>query len=218
MMPVTVHIRRGTERFAEREPGRLTRHSFAFGAAYDPENLRFGPMVCHDDHLLADGKGFDAHRHSGLVIVSYVVSGVLAHTDADGTREVRPGQLAVLRTGDGAEHAEHAAAPQTRFVQMWFADDEPAGAAPTYEVLDAAEVRPHPDVVLTVHQLDAGEALALPAAPLLHAYVARGALLRSSLAEPLAEGDAFRFTDEPPHEVVAGVPSTLLVAALGQCG
>ena len=39
----------------------------------------------------------------------------------------------------------------------------------------------------------------------------RGALLRSSLAEPLADGDAFRITDQPGLEVTAGVPTELLV-------
>jgi hypothetical protein len=41
--------------------------------------------------------------------------------------------------------------------------------------------------------------------------VSRGALLRSSLAEPLQDGDAFLFTAEPAHELTAGVPTELLV-------
>ena len=55
----------------------------------------------------------------------------------------------------------------------------------------------------------------LPAAPLLHAYVVTGALLRSSLAEPLSAGDAFEMTDEGAHEVAAGVPTELLVWTFG---
>ena len=55
----------------------------------------------------------------------------------------------------------------------------------------------------------------LPAAPLLHAFVVSGALLRSSLAEPLSAGDAFGMTDEPEHEVTAGVPTELLVWTFG---
>ena len=45
----------------------------------------------------------------------------------------------------------------------------------------------------------------------MHCFVARGALLRSSLAEPLEAGDAFCFTDEPAHEVTPAVDSELLV-------
>ena len=66
-----------------------------------------------------------------------------------------------------------------------------------------------------VARLAAGESVVLPAAPRLHAYVASGALLRSSLAEPLQDGDAYCFVNEPAHEVTAGVPTELLVWTFG---
>ena len=53
--------------------------------------------------------------------------------------------------------------------------------------------------------------MTLPAAPRVHAFVATGALVRSSLAEPLQAGDAFLLTGEPAHEVTAGVSTDLLV-------
>lgn len=194
----------------ERSPGRLSRHSFAFGSAYDADNLRFGPMVCHDDHLLGDGQGFETHRHSGLVIVTYVVSGALAHTGPGGSHTVPAGSLAVLRTGDGVEHSEVAAAPQTRFVQVWLADDS-GDDRTSYDVVTGDSVEPLPGARLVRLRASDGGTITIPSAPLVHAYVARGALLRSSLAEPLQEGDAYRFTDEPAHEVTAGVDSELLV-------
>jgi redox-sensitive bicupin YhaK (pirin superfamily) len=212
MMPVSTEIRRGTARFVEREPGRRTFHSLAFGSSYDADNLRFGPMVCHDDHLLGVGRGFENHRHSDLVVVTYVVSGALAHTGPEGTTRVGAGSLAVLHTGAGVEHSEVAAAPQTRFVQVWLTpptSDEPV--APSYAVVDGDTVEPVPGARLSVLRVPAGATGVIPPAPLTHVYVARGALLRSSLAEPLQEGDAFRFTDEPALEVVAGVDSELLV-------
>ena len=70
---------------------------------------------------------------------------------------------------------------------------------------------PQPGAVLYLAALGAGVPLVLPAAPLLHAYVVTGALLRSSLAEPLSAGDAFEMTEEAAHEVAAGVPTELLV-------
>lgn len=209
MMPVSSEIRRGTDRFVRREPGRITRHSLAFGDSYDADNLRFGPMVCHDDHLLATGQGFDTHRHSDLVIVTYVVSGALEHTGPEGTTRVEAGSLAVLRTGSGVEHSEVAAAPQTRFVQVWLTDDEPP-AEPSYDVVAGDDVEPLPGARLQVIRVAGGQVATLPAGTLSHVYVARGALLRSSLAEPLQEGDAYRFTDEPSHEVTAGVDTVLL--------
>ena len=56
-----------------------------------------------------------------------------------------------------------------------------------------------------------GETLTLPDDPLQHVYVTRGALLRSSLAEPLADGDSFRITDQPGLEITAGILTELLV-------
>ena len=69
----------------EREQGRRTQHGLSFGAHYDPEWLSFGPMVCHDDHLLGSGRGFEEHAHADLEIVTYVVSGSLVHADSLGT-------------------------------------------------------------------------------------------------------------------------------------
>jgi redox-sensitive bicupin YhaK (pirin superfamily) len=201
----------------ERLAGRLTAHGFSFGSTYDPDHVRFGPMVCHDDHLLRAGEGFPPHDHAGLVIVTWVLSGALAHTGPSGAARVEPGQVAVLRTGDGVTHSEVADAPQTRFVQVWLtasAPEEPsyAVATPPLETGALVEVaEPLPGAVFSVARLDGGQTLEVPSAPLTHVFVGRGALLRSSLAEPLQDGDAFLFTDEPAHEVTAGVPTELLV-------
>ncbi|WP_169576561.1 pirin family protein [Nocardioides halotolerans] len=217
---MAVEIRRGTDRFVERLPGRLTLHAFSFGSSYDADHVRFGPMVCHDDHLLRVGEGFAPHEHADLSIVTWVVSGALDHDGPTGAARVEPGQVAVLRTGRGVTHAEVAAAPQTRFVQVWLAASDEAGpSAPTYDVLTpeltpgtlVRVAEPEPGAVLSVVRLGDHQSVVIPSGPRTHVYVARGALLRSSLAEPLHEGDAFLFTDEPDTELTAGVPTDLLV-------
>jgi len=207
----------------------MTQHALSFGAHYDPDRLAFGPMVCHDDHVLRSGAGFEAHRHSDLDIVSWVVSGTLLHTDSTGaTHRVQAGSVAHLSAGSGVEHSEVAGEALTRFVQVWLAglpaadDTEGADAdVPTYAVravpaeeLDApgpTTLLSLPGATLTVSRPGAGEDVELPAGPLVHAYLTRGALVRSSLAEPVAAGDAFALTDEPAHVVTAAVPSELLV-------
>lgn len=211
---MSVGIRRGTDRFVDRAQGRRTLHAFSFGEAYDPDWTGFGPMVCHDDHLLARGEGFEAHEHSGLVIVSYVVSGAVTHTDSSGAvGTLTPGEVGVFRTGALATHSEVAAAPQTRFVQVWLTDPDPGSTS--YDVVDGSPVRPLPGAQLSVLRLRDGESVTVPAAPRVHVYVARGALLRSSLAEPLQEGDAFLFTDEPSYDLTAGTETDLLCWAFG---
>ncbi len=65
----------------EKVPGRATWHAFSFGSYYDPDRTNFGAMVCHDEHLLAVGQGFTDHPHEGVDIITYVVSGAVAHED-----------------------------------------------------------------------------------------------------------------------------------------
>ncbi|HWJ80822.1 MAG TPA: pirin family protein [Nocardioides sp.] len=225
---MTVEIRRSTDRFVDRESGRMTRHAFSFGQHYRPDWASFGPMVCHDDHLLGAGKGFTDHPHSGLEIVTTVLSGSLEHRDSTGTaRTLAAGGVAVLSAGVGVSHAELApASGSARFVQVWLTPDD-GGTEPAYAAaeVDAAEGAGLVPVVggggpldigvagasYAVARLAAGETLALPAAPRLHVYLASGALLRSSLAEPLHDGDAFLMTGEPSYEVTAAVPTHLLV-------
>jgi redox-sensitive bicupin YhaK (pirin superfamily) len=231
MMPVTVEIRRASDAFVTRERGRLTRHGFSFGPHYDPDNVAFGAMVCHDDHLLSGGQGFADHSHVDVEIVTWVLRGALTHTDSahpGGT--VGPGTVQVLSAGSGVVHAETVApdAGATRFVQVWLTPDR-LGTTPSYAVapvsLPDGELVPvasghDPEAAVrlgtagatfSVARLPAGRTLALPDAPRLHVYVGTGALVRSSLARPLAEGDAFRFTDASGVEVTAAVPTELLV-------
>ena len=227
---MTANIRRASARFADRADGRVTHHAFSFGEHYDPEHASFGPMVCHDDHLLGSGRGFEPHRHAGLEILSWVVSGSLVHGDETGGTEavVAPGSVAVLSAGSGVSHSEHASSDgPTRFVQVWLTPDEPA-TAPSYDVvpvpLPRGELVPVAaadgsaparigvaGATFSVARLDDGATLALPAAPLVHVFVATGALARASLAEPLSAGDALLLVDEPVRSVTAAVPTELLV-------
>jgi redox-sensitive bicupin YhaK (pirin superfamily) len=228
---MTVEVRRGTDRFVTREEGRSTRHSFSFGAHYDPGNVGFGPMVCHDDHLVRPGGGFPDHPHRDLEIVTWVLSGALVHADDHGHEgAVVPGTVQVLSAGSGVVHAElaHQASGPARFVQVWLTPDR-TGTPPTYAtaavdlpsgVLVPVASGHRPDAALPlgtasatfrVARLAAGEAVTLPDDPLQHVFVASGSLARSSLAEPLSAGDAFRITDQPGLSVTAASPTELLV-------
>ena len=224
-------IRRGSSRFAERAPGRLSHHGFSFGPHYDPERLSFGPMVCHDDHLLGPGRGFEEHAHEALEIVTWVVSGSLVHTDATGaSATLGAGECGVLSAGSGVRHSELAGPDgPARFIQVWLTPDEP-DAAPRH---DRALVDPAvggglvraagPDGPLAVGvagaafdvaRLDTGETLTLPAAPRVHVFLATGALQRSSIVEPLGAGDTLCLTDGASYDVTAAVPTEVLVWSL----
>ena len=223
MMPVSVEIRRGTDRYLTRGAGFFTRHSFSFGEHYDPDNVSFGPLVCHDDHRLGAGAGFASHPHRDVEIVTWVLSGSLVHEDSAGhSAVVAPGLVQVLSAGSGVTHSEVAGPDRpARFVQAWLTPDQ-AGTPPAYS-LRAVDLEPGRlvDVVtiggstLRVARLGAGETVTLPEERLQHVFVAGGALARSSMAEPLAAGAAFRITGRPGLSVTAAVPTELMVWSFG---
>jgi redox-sensitive bicupin YhaK (pirin superfamily) len=212
------------DRFSTRESGRQTRHSFSFGSSYDAERVSFGPLVALNDDLLGSGQGYDAHEHADVVLVTWVVFGDLLHTDETGSSTLPAGSLAVTRAGSGTTHSEHARDSATRFVQMWLRPTR-TGGEPAREVI-TPDLRPAGLVpvagttglplgidgaTLALAELGAGETLALPEEPLVYVFVVTGALTRSSLAEPLAAGDAFEITGDTGLRVTAAVPTVLLV-------
>lgn len=210
------------DRFVTREPGRRTRHSFSFGSSYDPERLSFGPLVALNDDLLATGAGYDLHDHADVVLVTWVVSGALAHEDAGGCVVQRPGELAVTRAGAGISHRERADGGATRFVQAWLRPGE-AGGEPSRRTwspdlsggglvtVAGEDDLGIPGAALSIADAPAGATLEVPQAPLRYVFVATGALTRSSLAEPLSAGDAFEITGDHAVSVTAAVPAQLLV-------
>ena len=68
-----------------------------------------------------------------------------------------------------------------------------------------------PGATLAIADLAAGETVDLPDEPLVYAFVVSGALVRSSLAQPLATGDAFEIAGEAGLSVTSAVPTRLLV-------
>lgn len=227
---MTVEVRRGSARFLTRESGRSTRHSFSFGPHYDPDNVSFGPMTCHDDHLLRGGLGFTDHPHSDIEIVTWVLSGAVVHAGPEGEHRLAAGGVQVQSAGSGFRHSEIAATDSgpTRFIQVWLTPDEP-GREPRYASAGVEPLRGELVPVVSGHDpaaavgvgvagatfwvahLDRGQTVQLPDDRLQHVFVATGALIRSSLADPLSAGDAFRITDRPGLEVTAGATTELLV-------
>lgn len=216
------------DRFLTRESARQAWHSFSFGSSYDPERTSFGPLIALNDELLGPGAGHASHEHADVVLVTWVVHGALSHTDGTGTTIQPAGELAVTHAGSGTTHSEVAADGATRFVQMWLRPGE-TGGRPTREtsvpdpggglvpVAGATGLRLGvPGADLFLGALAAGETVALPEASRVYAFVVTGALTRSSLAEPLAAGDAFEITEGEPAgraalSVTAAVPTQLLV-------
>lgn len=209
------------DRFLTREAGRQTRHSFSFGSAYDAERLSFGPLVALNDDLLAPGVGYDEHAHADVVLVTWVVTGTLVHTDDDGRSDQASGELAVTRAGTGITHSERAGDEPVRFVQAWLRPARSGGVpdrrttTPRLEANQLVLVADEDDLAipgasLRIAVLDEGASVSLPSARQRYLMVVTGALRRFSLAEPLSAGDALEVTGDDPIEVTAAVPTQLL--------
>lgn len=110
-------------------------HSFSFGEYQDPENTAFGPMRVANDDVIAPGRGFGAHPHSDMEIVSIVLNGKLRHEDNLGNVAVTSfGGIQRMSAGTGMIHTEHNASDteEVRILQLWFMPYT-RGLEPSYE-------------------------------------------------------------------------------------
>lgn len=109
--------------------------SFSFGDYYDPDNTAFGPMRVGNDDTIAPGRGFGAHPHSDMEIVSIVLKGQLRHEDSLGNVAVTSyGEVQRMSAGTGVIHTEHnpSATEEVNLLQLWFMPER-KGLSPSYE-------------------------------------------------------------------------------------
>lgn len=207
-----VDIRRADDRGASTTDWLRSRHSFSFADYYDPANTHHGLLLVNNDDIVAPGAGFDTHPHRDMEIVTWVLSGQLAHADSMGNSGViYPGLAQRMTAGTGVQHSEKngSASEPVHFVQMWVLPDT-AGVTPSYQqqeidlantltpiasgTVDAAVTLHNRDATLYGARLQPGDAVELPSARYVHVFVARGSVTLEG-SGPLAEGDAARLTD-----------------------
>jgi hypothetical protein len=230
-----MQIRRSNERGFADHGWLRSFHTFSFADYQDPKHMQFGPLrVINEDRVQA-GAGFGTHGHRDMEIISYVLSGELAHKDSMGNGStIRPGDVQRMSAGSGVMHSEFnpSTSEGTHFLQIWIQPDQ-RNLAPSYQEkrFEAAEKRGRLKLIvsqngesgsLTMHQdarvyaglFDGVERAQLTVAKARAVYVhlAKGQLKVNG--EILKAGDAASFPALERLALSDGVAAEVLVFEL----
>jgi quercetin 2,3-dioxygenase len=215
-------------------------HSFSFADYHDPAHMGVGNLRVINEDWIAAGTGFGTHGHRDMEIVTYVVSGALAHKDSMGNGEaasgkhdgvILPGDVQRMSAGTGVRHSEfnHANNSSTHLLQIWILPAQ-TGIEPGYEQkhFDATSKRGrlrllassdgregsvtiHANAALHAGLFDGDERSELALNPQRIAYVH---LVQGALnvnGQSLKAGDALRLDQETKLVLEAGQAAEVLV-------
>jgi quercetin 2,3-dioxygenase len=211
-------------------------HSFSFANYFDPAHMGFGNLRVINEDRVSPGQGFGTHGHRDMEIISYVLSGNLAHQDSMGNvKGIPPGDVQRMSAGSGVRHSEfnHAQGEQTHFLQIWI-EPNVTGIDPGYEqktvpgnakrgqlALVAAPpadpqaadhtVQIHADARMYAGLFEGAETAHMSLDPARKAYVflVRGRLQVNG--QQLNEGDSAMLQSEPSLALANGQKAEVLV-------
>ena len=135
-----IEIRKSADRGRSRTSWLDSRNTFSFAHYYDPAQLGFGPLRVINEDWIAPSRGFGAHGHRDMEILTYMLEGTLAHRDGEGNAStLRRGRAQLMHAGRGIVHSEmNGSAEETaHLLQIWIEPDR-LGLAPGYAELDFA--------------------------------------------------------------------------------
>jgi redox-sensitive bicupin YhaK (pirin superfamily) len=205
-----------------------TSHTFSFASYYDPRHMGFGPLRVINEDRVSPGRGFGSHGHQDMEILTYVLSGALAHKDSMGNVEtLHANDLQRISAGTGIVHSEFngSSTEPVHFLQIWLEPAAP-GLKPTYQQLSLTEeqklgklvlvaspegggpLKIHQDANVLIGQVEAGQTLdhALETGHSAWLHVIRGAAAVNGHA--LVTGDAAALTGETSVNIAGVDPNT----------
>ncbi len=194
-----------------------TNYTFSFNNYHDPKYMGFRSLRVINEDWVEPNQGFGTHGHSDMEIITYVVSGELAHKDSSGGQEtLRPHEVQRMTAGTGIRHSEFnpSETDKVHLLQIWIMPEK-NGLEPDYEqtyfapetkqgklklvasrVGDGGSVRINQDVKLYSSILKSGEEVIHELAENRHAWIQ---IVKGSLAlkgEILSQGDGAAISDE----------------------
>lgn len=207
-------------------------HSFSFADYMDPAHMGFGPLRVINEDRIAPGRGFGAHGHRDMEIVTYVLEGSLAHQDSLGHQAViLPGDVQRMSAGSGIVHSEvnPSATDPLHLLQIWilpeqrggqagyeqkhFSNEDKRGRLRLVASPDGREgsVTLHADAAIRVGLFDGDESATLALDPARKAYVqvARGSIVAQG--EALNQGDALKLEGERELTLASGQGAEVIV-------
>ncbi len=207
-------------------------HSFSFADYHDPARMGFGNLRVINEDRIAPGKGFGEHGHKDMEIISYVMSGELAHKDSLGNiKGIPPGDVQRMSAGAGVRHSEFnlAQGQSTHFLQIWI-EPNVTGIAASYEQKTFAQAEKrgrlrlvaspdgaqgsvllHADARLHAGLFDGDESAALALNPWRKTYVHLIAGELEANGQMLRAGDALALEAESQLQLARGRAAEVLV-------
>jgi redox-sensitive bicupin YhaK (pirin superfamily) len=224
-------LRRAEERGLANHGWLESYHTFSFADYYDPKHMGFRGLRVINEDRVHPGRGFGAHSHRDMEIISYVLEGALEHKDSLGTGSViAAGDVQRMSAGTGVTHSEYNASrtEPVHFLQIWlmpaqrgtkpgyeqkaFADAEKEGRLRLIVSPDGRDgsVTLHSDAALYAGIFKAGQQGELELGPGRHAWVhvARGQLrvnehlLKAGDGAAVSEADRVRISGVDSGEVL----------------
>ncbi|MCB5196241.1 pirin family protein [Deefgea salmonis] len=227
-----ITLRKATERGHANHGWLDSNFSFSFAEYYDPAHMHYGALRVINDDRIAPGMGFGMHPHQDMEIITYVLSGGIAHKDSMGNGSViLPGNVQRMSAGTGLRHSEYNPSndTETHLLQIWILPAQ-KGGAPSYEEKtfsdadkrgqlrliasptgEAGSVTILQDVKLYAGLFDGAEYAEMPilAGRKLYVHVAKGQVQINGLA--LDAGDAIMLKQEDALKIQNGHAAEVLV-------
>lgn len=96
--------------------------------------MGFGTLRVVNDDWVQAGKGFPAHPHKNMEIISIIKTGAIAHQDSVGNKGVtQAGEVQVMSAGTGIVHSEYNLTKEPlTFYQIWIETNQ-LNVAPRWE-------------------------------------------------------------------------------------